>query len=209
MLLELLLVLAAAGVAASLRPWRGLARSPVRPALVGCLLVLPLLWASQRALPGGLVLQWSGAPLLVMVAGWPLAVLALPLVAVAGAWLGGQGLEAAIGLLWWNGVLPATGLLAIGAALRRWLPHHLFIYILGRGFFGTTLCLGVAGTLATLWQPLPAATSASDLVLAHWLMASGEGFATGMLAAIFVAYRPGWLATHSDRLYLGQGPDGR
>lgn len=209
MLLELLGTGVAAGLAASLRPWRGLARAPMAPALLGCLLVLPLLWASQRALPGGLVLQWSGAPLLVMVAGWPLAVLALPAVAVAGAWLGGQGLEAAVGLLWWNGVLPATGLLVVGAALRRWLPPHLFVYILGRGFFGTTLCLGAAGTLAALWQPLPPAVTADDLVLARWLMASGEGFATGMLVAIFVAYRPGWLATHSDRLYLGDAPGPR
>ena len=141
-----------------------------------------------------------------MVAGWPLAVLTLPAVAVVGAWLGGQGLEAAVGLLCWNGVVPATGMLLVGAGLRRWVAHHIFVYILGRGFFSTTFCLGVAGTLGVLWQPLPPAVTGPDLLLARWLMASGEGFATGMLVAIFVAYRPGWLATHSDHLYLGDGP---
>ncbi|MEN9472183.1 MAG: hypothetical protein RLZZ495_272, partial [Pseudomonadota bacterium] len=35
-----------------------------------------------------------------------------------------------------------------------------------------------------------------------WLMAWGDGFMTGMLTAIFVAYRPEWLATWSDRIYL-------
>jgi uncharacterized membrane protein len=34
------------------------------------------------------------------------------------------------------------------------------------------------------------------------LMAWGDGFMTGMMAAIFVAFRPQWLATWSDRLYL-------
>ena len=32
------------------------------------------------------------------------------------------------------------------------------------------------------------------------------GFVTGMLAAIFVAFRPEWLATWSDQLYLKRPP---
>jgi uncharacterized membrane protein len=39
-------------------------------------------------------------------------------------------------------------------------------------------------------------------LVARWLMAWGDGFVTGMLAAIFVAFKPEWLATWSDRLYL-------
>ena len=33
-------------------------------------------------------------------------------------------------------------------------------------------------------------------------MAWGEAFATGMLVAIFVAFKPEWLATWSDARYL-------
>jgi uncharacterized membrane protein len=39
-------------------------------------------------------------------------------------------------------------------------------------------------------------------MVARWLVAWGDGFMTGLLAAIFVAYRPQWLATWSDQLYL-------
>ena len=39
-------------------------------------------------------------------------------------------------------------------------------------------------------------------LVAHWLMAWGDAIVTGMLCAIFVAFRPQWLATWSDRLYL-------
>ena len=42
--------------------------------------------------------------------------------------------------------------------------------------------------------------------LARWLMAWGDGFVTGMLAAIFVAFKPEWLATWSDQLYLKRPP---
>ncbi len=39
-------------------------------------------------------------------------------------------------------------------------------------------------------------------LVARWLMAWGDAVVTGMLTAIFVAYRPQWLATWSDALYL-------
>jgi uncharacterized membrane protein len=39
-------------------------------------------------------------------------------------------------------------------------------------------------------------------MVGHWLMAWGDAFLTGMMAAIFVAYKPQWLATWSDQLYL-------
>ena len=48
----------------------------------------------------------------------------------------------------WLGVVPATLAMALGAALRRWLPHHLFVYILGRGFFATAVAGSLAGALS-------------------------------------------------------------
>ena len=41
-----------------------------------------------------------------------------------------------------------------------------------------------------------------DVMLARGLTAFGDAFITGMLVAIFVAFRPQWLATYADRLYL-------
>jgi uncharacterized membrane protein len=90
----------------------------------------------------------------------------------------------------------------MGAGLRRWLPNHLFIYIMGRGFFITWIAAAASGALALLVVDAPAGTDAGDLLLARFLTASGEAFLSGMLTAIFVAFRPQWLATYSDRLYL-------
>ena len=103
--------------------------------------------------------------------------------------------------------LPATLALVLGAGVRRWLPGHLFIYIMGRGFFVTWIAAAGAGALALAVTATPVGTSLDDLLLARFLTASGEAFLTGMLTAIFVAFRPQWLATYSDRLYLPQdGP---
>jgi len=100
------------------------------------------------------------------------------------------------------GIAPATLAVAMGAALRRWLPHHLMIYILGRGFFITAIAGTLAGAASAALQGVPVGTSLDDMLLARGFAAWGDAFITGMLVAIFVAFRPGWLATYTDKLYL-------
>jgi uncharacterized membrane protein len=102
----------------------------------------------------------------------------------------------------WLGLVPASLAVLLGAALRRWLPHHLFVYILGRGFFATALAVTTAGALSVGLHGVPAGLSSEDVVLARGLAAWGDAFLTGGLAAIFVAFRPEWLATYADRIYL-------
>ena len=94
--------------------------------------------------------------------------------------------------------------LLLGTALRRLTGENMFVYILGRGFLGTALCVFAASVLAQ-WasSPLPGVGGPLSLV-AHWLMAWGDASVTGMLCAVFVAFKPEWLATWSDRLYLRQ-----
>ena len=185
-----------------LRPWRTLGTGgPPWPWLVAWA-VTPLLWSmdGHDAMP--LAQPMSVAPLLVLLAGWPLAVVAL-VAAAAITLLMGQGhWTDGLDRLVWLGVVPATLALGIGAAVRRFFPAHLFVYIFGRGFFGTLAALTIAGVVALVVHPLPAGTALGDLVVAKVLFAFGESFLTGMVIAIFVACRPGWLATYSDRLYL-------
>jgi uncharacterized membrane protein len=95
--------------------------------------------------------------------------------------------------------------LVLGAGMRRWLPNHLFIYILGRGFFATALAIASAGIAAALLFGVPASLNPADVMLARGLAAFGDAFITGMLVAIFVAFRPQWLATYADRIYLPLG----
>lgn len=202
LLLDLLLALSALAVALGLQPWRSVgADGPPWPWLAWAA-VLPLLWGADRYAAMPIVQPLSGAALLVLCAGWPLAMLALLPVAAVTGWMGDLGWAEGLHRAVWLGVVPGTLALGLGAGVRRWLPPHLFIYILGRGFFATLLGATLAGAAALLLSPLPPGTSAEDLLLARGLAASGEAFITGMLVAIFVAFRPQWLATYSDRLYL-------
>jgi uncharacterized membrane protein len=201
----LLVIAGAAALALWFRPFAVLREPALRAPWIAALVILPFAWSTLRV-PGGLSLQLSGACLLVLMFGWPLAVWTVLPIAALSAWLLGASPAQGIGLAAWHGVVPATFALAIGIAIRRWLPEHLFVYILGRGFIGTALALMAAGTLATFVRPLPAGTDAATMLLGNWLMAWGEALLTGMLTAIFVAYRPQWLLTWSDRRYLPRPP---
>lgn len=199
---DLALTLAAIGVALALRPWRAVAPGgPPWPWLAWCA-VLPVLWGADRLAHSTLLQPLSGACLLVLMAGWPLAVIGLVPVALLTGWLGGLPWAEALHRGVWLGLLPATLAMVLGAAVRRWLPHHLMVYILGRGFFATLLAGSLTGAAALALFGAPASLSTTELMLARWLSAWGEAIITGMLTAIFVAFRPHWLATYTDRLYL-------
>jgi uncharacterized membrane protein len=204
--LATVLVAAAAGLALLFRPFAVLRGSALRAPWFAALVILPLVWSTLRVLPAGLSLQFSGACLLVLMFGWPLAVWTMLIIAALSALLGGASTPGSIELAAWYGVVPATFALLVGMAIRRWLPQHLFVYILGRAFFGTAVAMMAAGALAIFVRERPSGSDSYALLIGHWLMAWAEAVLTGMLTAIFVAFRPGWLLTWSDRRYLPRPP---
>ena len=217
MLLELSLALTALILALLLRPWRQLFNrrplvtqssgdaSGLWTPLLATLVVLPWMWALPTLHQMPLQLQWSGACLVLLMLGWPLAVLTLLAVGVI-TWLLSPSLSvpATLALTVWHGLVPATLAMGWGALLRRFLGTKVFVYLFGRGFFGTVVCLFIAGLLAqAAGEQLPGVQQELGKI-ARWLMAWGDAVVTGMLTAVFVAYRPQWLATWSDDLYLYQ-----
>ncbi|MEO9102151.1 MAG: hypothetical protein ABI212_07515 [Burkholderiaceae bacterium] len=204
MWLESALLLTALVAAFACRPWQllGHGHTLLTP-LLATLVLLPWVWAlpSLHAMP--LQLPWSGACLVMLMLGWPLAVPVLIFVAVLAVLLSPLSLGAAIGLAVWQGVVPATLALALGWSIRRLLGEHLFVYLLGRTFIGTVLCVFAGAALSDAFgHTLPPTISGELSLVARWLMAWGDAFVTGTLCTMMVAFRPQWLATWSDRLYL-------
>lgn len=229
--LEWAMVLAALVVAAVFRPWAVLRHTGLQSPWLGAMVILPWAWWTRHLLPSGMALHVSGACLLVLMFGWPMAIWSVSTVAVMasvleaftppranayqhviapmpvhdladlGQWLL-HHLDDIVSQAAWMGVLPATLALALGLLARRFLPHHIFVFILGRGFIVTGLAVGLVGVFSTLAERLPGSISSAEWVLAHWLLGFGEAFSTGMLTAIFVAFKPQWMLTYSDARYL-------
>ena len=200
--LEMLFVAFTLGLAACFRPAAMLRTAALQHPWLACVLGLSWLWSLAAAHPVGAVVQVSGACLLVLMFGWPLAVWTLLPIALIGTWLAGEPIGAALTSLAWFGLAPAFIALLLGGATRRWLPSHLVVYIFGRAFFATALAVVASGVLHVLVSGAPHGLETSDMIIGHSLVALGEAMATGLLVATMVMFRPAWLATYSDQRYL-------
>lgn len=215
MFLEASIAALALLLALLMRPWRMLAsrpgpggsQDPIASALItpllAVLVLLPWAWALPTLYRLPLQLHWSAAPLVVILLGWPLAVPCLLTVgAIAFAVSPGLSASEALGMTVWQGLVPATLAMLWGTIVRRWCWHHIFVFILLRGFLGTVLCLFIASLLGQ-WAGHVLPNVHDDLSrMARWLMAWSDGVTTGMLTAVFVVFRPQWVATWSDAIYL-------
>lgn len=202
MVWETAAVVVALALALALRPWQMLRHAPLRHPWLAALVLLPWLWSTDARLPGGLPLQLSLAALMVLMFGWPLAVWTLVPVALGGAWIAGETVGGAIAGLAWFGLTPAALALLIGCAMRRWLPQHLMVYIMGRAFFATALAVLGSSLLQVAISGAPRGIEVLDMVVGRGLIGLGEAMATGLLVATMVVCRPNWLATYSDQRYL-------
>ena len=201
--LNLLLLAASLAIAVALRPWRLLVGGHLISPLLAALVITPWLWGLPWLHDMPIPLQLSGACLIALTLGWPLAVPVFAMVAILVGLLTPLGWAEQVDLAVWLGVVPATFSLLVGLALRRWVWKNLFVFILGRAFLGTVLSMFLAGTLAQ-WSGhvLTTAVEPGLALVARWLIAWSDAFMTGMMVAICVAFKPEWLATWSDRIYI-------
>lgn len=203
--LDWVVLLGALAVALLFKPWSPLSHAPLQHPWIGAMVLLPWVWWTQHLLPDGMALHLSGVCMLVLMFGWPLAMWSLLPIGVGAALIQSRAWpdwDALATHITWMGIIPGTLALLMGLGLRRWLAHHLFIYILGRGFMVTALAITGTGYLAELAHHRPDTLGLDEWMLAHWLLGWGEAISTGMLTAIFVAFKPEWMLTYSDQRYL-------
>ena len=202
---EALVIAAVALLALTLRPWRQLAAgSTLNLPLMAAALLLPLVWATPYlGSAKSIAPHWSAAPLVVLVLGWPLAIMVF-IASAAALWVLGIANEAqALQTLVWQGILPATLALLPGWWIRAQRWHHILVYLFVRAFLGTVFSVVTAYALAHFYGvPLLNLRDTSLSLVGLWLMAWGDGIITGMLVSIFAVYKPAWLATWSDAIYL-------
>ena len=113
---DLGLAAAALALALVLRPWRALVPDgPPWPwPWLAWAALLPLFWTVDRVLAMPVMQPLSGACLLVLLMGWPMAMLALLPVALLAAWLAGLDAAEAMHRAVWLGVVPGTLALLFG-----------------------------------------------------------------------------------------------
>lgn len=177
-------------------------------AVVLCLSVAARL--ARIELQPGLDLHLFGASAAALMFGWRFALIAQAVaVAIVAALWQRYWLSPLLDFVY-TGLAPVLITTALLDVAQRRLPLHLFVYLLFNAFFAGALAIAVAqvGKLLTLAllgaYALP--TLSENFLLTVPALMFPEGFATGAVLTMVVAYRPQWAATFHDASYLGVAP---
>ena len=197
------------GFACSRVRWRQLDGTACN-AWMGAVVLELGLWLMKGGFKPGLSFHLLGCTVFTLLMGPWLALLAVALLLLALV-AGGHGDLLALGLnLLLMGAVPVllSGLLLRLA--RGFLPAQLFVYVFvnafvagGLGLFlsslGSVLTLGLSGKYG--WEYL-----LDEALPFYFLLSWSEAFTSGLVIAILIVYRPRWVSTFDDVLYLGPGP---
>ncbi len=192
--------------AVSQAPWSTLKDNERMHVYLGTCVGLMVIWTVKAGISPGLSFHYLGATLFTLMFGWRLALVGFSLV-LAGTTLsiGADWLGFAMTMLC-KGALPILVSHGLHRLFQEKLPAHVFIYIFLNAFFTAALAV-LASSLAVAAILGYAGAYTSQHLLSEYLafaplMMFSEAWVTGMLIAIFVGYRPGWLSTFEDSRYL-------
>lgn len=206
-----LAALAAAGAALALAalsaPWRVWLEDRERQGVwLVSLSVLAGIWSMNAGITPGLSLRFLLVPALTLMHGWQLAViggaLALVVLNVVGVadW-GSLGADLLCAV-----VVPAALTTQVHERVHAHLPHNYFIYFFVTVFAGSALAYNGAGlarvALLAASGSLDAAHVGPEYFAVLPFMSFGEAFVNGLVMAMAVVYRPKWVMSFDDRLYL-------
>jgi len=189
---------------ASTAHWRKLAEPGAFSAWCALIIALPLLWGFDIPITHGLALHMLGMPLFVLMYGRQLAMAGIAISTLAFTVLE-AGLWSNFGMnLLLLAVLPAYCGDVVMRLTEKYFPRNVFVYLLGNGFFGTVLMLATIGLMSLgvhrMW--ITGTPPGGDVIAYMLLLAWGEAFLTGLLLTIFTVYRPEWVLTFDDEVYL-------
>ena len=187
--------------------WQRLADDHRQNAWMGLTVAMLLMW-SMPARVGGIDLHFAGASLAALMFGVRLGTISIAIAQVI-AWITGRvaTADAALYGIFYS-VLPALLTISLQRLIQARLPRHIFVYIFVT-CFGATLIANVVSTvsfaLAYPWlSGTEHASPPADFLAYRLLLCWGESMLTGMLMAIFVVYRPLWVSTFRDDIYLSK-----
>lgn len=187
-------------------PWRRLADSDQLNVWLGMIVLLTLIWSMKAGIKPGLSMHLLGASVFTLCFGPALAFIGLSLV-LLGITLNGAAGAFAYGL---NALLLAgLGVFFSHYLYRfvsRFFPKNFFVYVFLNGFFGSALMvMGVGVALTFLFSV--AGVYETHYLLDEYLpyfilLGFSEAWLSGMVLTLFVIYRPEWVASFDDTLYL-------
>ncbi|WP_230411781.1 energy-coupling factor ABC transporter permease [Denitromonas iodatirespirans] len=173
---------------------------------LGTAVALMLVWRMKAGVYPGLDLHLLGAMVANLLFGPQLAMGLLGVVLI--------GVGLATGMDWQslalNWLFMAALPVAIAEGIRRFaawrMPRHFFVYVFVVAFFGSAATVVLQG-LAAAMLLAGAGVYSMDFLSANYLpycllLGFSEAWLSGAVITVMVIYRPEWVASFDDRLYL-------
>ena len=188
-------------------PWSAwLADSERQWVWFGSMALLLIVWAMKAGITPGLSVRFLLMTALTLMHGWHLAVVAGALVLAVLSYLGMAEWSLYGANLLCMAVVPALFTAWFHEQVHARLPHNYFIYFFITTFLGAALAFNLAGLVRVA---LMAASGTLDAVHAGPeyfailpFMSFGEAVVNGTIIGMAVVYRPKWVMSFDDRLYL-------
>ena len=192
--------------AVRLATWRRLLDSEQLHVFLGACVFLILLWSMRIDVAQGLQFHFLAVTSLTLMFGWSLAVIGSSIVLLAVTLNGSAGWSGFVLSAFTVGVLPITLTQAILVLGRSLLPKNFFIFVLVNSFLAGGVVGLISGYAATglLWASGAHTYEAmnSSFLPFFPLMFFPEAMLNGWIMTVLVAYRPQWVSSFDDRLYI-------
>ncbi len=187
-------------------PWHKLLERDSANVYFATIVILLLFWNLKAGVSPGQSFHFLGASAAALMFGWEFAFLAVQALVLATTLDGRGGWETFALNTLILGAIPTL----VTHNLRRFsqskLPHNLFIYIFLNCFFAASLGILLAGVTAYGLLATSHAYSVAELNQNYLpfllLLALPEGTLNGIAMTVMIVYKPAWVATFSDKMYL-------
>ncbi len=172
------------------------------------LVVLGVFWTARAAITPGLELHFLLLTTFTLMFLWPAAMLGVVIVYLGLALTGVIHWQDVVpqAVIW--GFLPIAWITQVHRIIQKRFSHHLFIYVFATGFWGALSTLVVTTVAWAVWLELtgqvPHEKVLHEFLFVVPLLLFGEGFLNGALLTLMVVYRPQWVKSFSDKLYLSE-----
>jgi uncharacterized membrane protein len=163
-------------------------------------------WSMKAGITPGLSVRFLLVTSLTLMHGWQLAVIGAALVLGVLTFTGQADWGSFGANLLCMAIVPAFVTAWLHEFVHSRLPHNYFIYFFVTVFLGAAIAYNLAGlmriALLAMSGSLEAAHAGPEYFAILPLMSFGEAFVNGMVMAMAVVYRPRWVMSFDDRLYL-------
>ena len=190
--------------------WRRFLATEPTHVWLGSLVALAVLWSIRTTLPGAPPLHLLGMGALCLSAGPALALVGGAIVVVVTRLVLDAPLANAGAAFLVDVAVPVAVQWGALRLAERVLPRNPFAYFFAVAFAGAAASFFAAAMAARALVVIAAADVAGGAVthgeyaVLALLLSFGEATLTGMLITLAVVYRPAWVVTFDDALYLGR-----